>query len=102
MVDTVTVTRQVHGKPDVRDLGKSIITPQTVRLIYRLDSPGPINGIYPVRAEVTGPARSAQTNKPHSDGIRHLTEFFDRDQPQHWPTWLIQLGAEHRPQQHHA
>jgi hypothetical protein len=97
MTDTVTVTRRVHGNPDVRGLGKSIITPETVTLVYRLDSPGPVNGIYPVRAEVTGPARSAQTNEPHVEGIHDLTEFFDRDHPQHWPAWLIDIGAENRP-----
>ncbi|MEW1724130.1 hypothetical protein [Streptomyces sp. NPDC093109] len=98
MNDTVTVTRHVRGKPDVRDLGKSIITPETVTFIYRLDNPGPVNGIYPVRAEVTGPARSAHTNEPYNDGRRDLTEFFDRDRPQDWPDWLIAFGAEHRPQ----
>ncbi|MGW2507866.1 hypothetical protein ACWC0A_00310 [Streptomyces scopuliridis] len=93
--DTVTVKLHVHGKPDVRDLGKSIITPQTVTLIYRPDSPGPVNGIYPVRAEVTGPARSAHTGQRWP--VRDMTEFFDRDHPQHWPHWLIDFGAEHRP-----
>lgn len=99
MTDTVTVTLQAQGHPDLlyRD---RIITPETITLVYRLDTPTPTpEGIYPIRAEVEGRARSA---RPTSIGMgrrrNRRAAWLYRTHPEHWPAWLIKLGAQHRPQ----
>jgi hypothetical protein len=96
MTDTITVRLDVrgHGLPDLNYRGKRIVTPETITLIYLLDAPGPVNGIYPARVEVEGPCRGA---RPDSHGITRTCEWFYRAHPEFWPESLITFGAEHRP-----
>ncbi|MER6021361.1 hypothetical protein [Streptomyces anulatus] len=99
MTDTVTVTLQAQGHPDFLYRGQIIITPETITLVYRLDNPTPTpEGIYPIRAEVEGLALSA---RPTSIGMgfrNRRAAWLYRTHPEHWPAWLIELGAQHRPQ----
>lgn len=96
MTDTITVRLDVRklGLPDINYLNKRIVTPETITLVYLVDKPGPVNGIYPARAEVEGPCRGAN---PGSRGPSRTCEWFYRKHPEFWPDWLIDFAAEHRP-----
>ncbi|WTO35913.1 hypothetical protein OG399_16705 [Streptomyces achromogenes] len=93
-----TITKRIHvkdqGLPEVNYRNKRLVTPEIITLIYVPDDPGPVNGIYPVRAEVSGPCRSPH---PGGQGPAYTTEWFYRAWPQFWPDWLITFAAEHRP-----
>lgn len=99
MSDTVTVKLHVQGKPDILYRNQLTLTPETISLIYRLDLPEPsADGIYPIRAEAEGRARSARPNSIGMGQRNRRAVWFYRNYPDLWPGWLIQLGAEHRPQ----
>lgn len=99
MADTVVVKLHVQDKPDIDDRGgRIILAPQIITLVYRLDLPDPTpEGIYPIRAEVEGRARSARPNPIGMGSRNRRALWFYRAHPEFWPAWLIQLGAEHRP-----
>ncbi|WP_326678633.1 hypothetical protein [Streptomyces sp. NBC_01237] len=92
MTDTVTVKLHVEGMPDYTYRAKRTLTPEIVRLTYRLGDLDPVNGIHPIYARIEGPA----VDGPYD--VDRQTEVIYRSHPQHWPTWLIALGAEHCPQ----
>ncbi|GAA0613975.1 hypothetical protein [Streptomyces crystallinus] len=96
MTDTITVRLDVRGQglPEINYRNKRIVTPETITFVYLIDNPGPVNGIYPACAEVTGRCRSARGS---TQGPRRTTECFYRAWPDFWPAWLITFGAEHRP-----
>ncbi|MFF4288686.1 hypothetical protein ACFY0R_25800 [Streptomyces sp. NPDC001633] len=102
----------VQGKPDLRDR-RLLVEPRIVTLTYLLDAPDPVGGIYPSRAEVAGPLVT-----PLIEAFRHtagneVEEPLDNthvtwgrnwravwlypNYPENWPSWLIELGAKHRP-----
>lgn len=94
-MDRITTRLHVQGLPDITYRAKRIVAPQIITLTYLPDAPGPVNGIYPASAAVEGPCRAARPG-----GMRtptRTTEVFYRAWPQHWPQWLIELGAENRP-----
>ncbi|MFC9219734.1 hypothetical protein ACFT8W_02770 [Streptomyces hygroscopicus] len=99
MTDTVTVKLHVEEKPDIIYRTRLIITPEIITFIYRLDSTEPVNGIWPVRAEVYGRFRLARPGTWSFNKPARKTQWFYQAWPEHWPTWLIDLGAEHRPHQ---
>ncbi|MEV7089446.1 hypothetical protein AB0O07_26745 [Streptomyces sp. NPDC093085] len=97
MIDIVTVKLHVQDRPDIVYRERVIITPEIITFRYRLDALGPVNGICPARAEVYGPTRLVDPG-PYSFGNPPTgTTWFYRGHPEHWPAWLIDLGAEHRP-----
>ncbi|MFH8518246.1 hypothetical protein ACH4CE_24785 [Streptomyces gelaticus] len=99
MTDIVTVTLHVQNKPDITyRRGSFALTPRVITLIYRLDLPDPSpEGIHPIRAEVEGRAYKLRPTPMGMDSSRRGRWFY-RAHPEFWPDWLIQLGAEHRPQ----
>ncbi len=97
MTDTITIRINVSemGLPDITYRNKRIVTPETITLTYLADDPGPVNGIYPVLAQVEGPCRGVH---PGDQGPSRTTEWFRRGYPGLWPEWLITFAADHRPQ----
>ncbi|WP_030892491.1 hypothetical protein [Streptomyces sp. NRRL S-1868] len=93
-----TITKRLHvaeqGLPEITYRDREIVTPEIITLIYLPDSPGPVNGIYPGRAEVEGPSRGA---RPGMHGPPRSCIWFYRKHPNFWPAWLIDFGAQHRP-----
>ncbi|MGQ4514855.1 hypothetical protein [Streptomyces sp. DW26H14] len=86
------------GLPDIDYRSKRIVTPEIITLRFSVDNPGPVNGIYPVRAEVAGPCRSAHRGPRVMYATpAYTTEWFYRLHPQFWPAWLIEFGNAHRP-----
>ncbi|MFF8694969.1 hypothetical protein ACF08W_22495 [Streptomyces sp. NPDC015144] len=98
MTDIVTVKLDVQNKPDIQYSCDFALTPQVITLIYRLDLPDPSpEGIHPIRAEVEGRAYKLRPTSMGMDRNRRCRWFY-RAHPEFWPDWLIQLGAEYRPQ----
>ncbi|WP_369359585.1 hypothetical protein [Streptomyces sp. cg2] len=106
--DTVTVKLHVQDKPDLRHR-RLVVIPRVIVLTYLPTDPGPVEGIHPIRAEVEGPLRTraeiegrvpplVEVHGPsHTWGRNWRAVWLYRNWPQHWPEWLIQLGAEQRP-----
>ncbi|MFE9538496.1 hypothetical protein [Streptomyces sp. NPDC006691] len=99
MRDTVTVKLHVQEMPDIVERGgRFILSPEVISLVYRLDLPDPSDeGIYPLRAEIEGRARSARPTAIGMGLRNRRAIWFYRAHPDLWPDWLIQLGVEHRP-----
>ncbi|MFJ6185064.1 hypothetical protein [Streptomyces sp. NPDC092295] len=95
--DIVTVKLRLQDRPDIVYRDRTIITPESVTFRYLLDAPGPVNGIYPVRAEVYGPTRLVRPGAWGWNSPPTRCTWFYRGHPEHWPAWLIDLGAQHRP-----
>ncbi|MFH8631128.1 hypothetical protein ACH4CC_14800 [Streptomyces lydicus] len=106
--DTVTVKLHVHSKPDLH-YRRLVVIPRVITLTYLPEDPGPVGGIHPARAEVEGHLRSrleiagivrplieVEESRP-TRGRNWRSVWLYRNWPEYWPSWLIELGAEHRP-----